>query len=345
MANIESVLHETRVFAPSADVVRAANISGMDAYRAMCAEAERDFTGFWGRLGKQYVVWHKPFTQVLDESSAPFFKWFADGELNASYNCLDVPVQAGNGEKTAIIFEADDGKVTKISYNELLAKVCQLANGIKSLGFEKGERAIIYMPMSIEAVVAMQACARLGITHSVVFGGFSAKSVQERVVDAGATLIICADEQMRGGKAIPLKPAIEDAFALGGCEAVRKVIVYQRTGGAVAFNPSRDVWMHELMAGQPSSCEPEWVDAEHPLFILYTSGSTGKPSGQPLFGCTPSGSFPVSVANSCRASTKGHSSSCPPRCRMRALGRRSMCFRSRTWPCSGCRRLTVRSAN
>ena len=279
MANIESVLHETRVFEPSADVVRAANISGMDAYRAMCAEAERDFTGFWGRLGKQNVVWHKPFNQVLDESNAPFFKWFADGELNASYNCLDVPVQAGNGEKTAIIFEADDGRVTKISYNELLAKVCQLANGIKSLGFKKGERAIIYMPMSIEAVVAMQACARLGITHSVVFGGFSAKSVQERVVDAGATLIICADEQMRGGKAIPLKPAIEDAFALGGCEAVRKVIVYQRTGGAVAFNPLRDVWMHELMAGQPSSCEPEWVDAEHPLFILYTSGSTGKPKG------------------------------------------------------------------
>jgi len=279
MANIESVLHETRVFEPSADIVKAANIAGMDAYRALCAEAERDFTGFWGRLGKENVVWRKPFTEVLDESNAPFFKWFADGELNASYNCLDVQVQAGNGEKTAIIFEADDGKVTKITYRELLAKVCRLANGIRSLGFKKGERAIIYMPMSIEAVVAMQACARLGITHSVVFGGFSAKSVQERVVDAGATLIICADEQMRGGKAIPLKPAIEDAFALGGCEAVRKVIVYQRSGGPVAFNASRDVWMHELMAAQPTTCEPEWVNAEHPLFILYTSGSTGKPKG------------------------------------------------------------------
>jgi acetyl-CoA synthetase len=279
MANIESVLHENRVFAPAAEVVKAANIPGMDAYRALCAEAERDFTGFWSRLGKENVAWRKPFTQVLDESKAPFYTWFADGELNASYNCLDVQVQAGNGEKTAIVFEADDGKVTKISYRELLAKVCQLANGIKGLGFRKGERAIIYMPMSIEAVVAMQACARLGITHSVVFGGFSAKSVQERVVDAGATLIICADEQMRGGKAIALKPAIEDAFALGGCEAVRKVIVYQRTGGPVAFNPGRDVWMHELMAGQPTTCEPEWVNAEHPLFILYTSGSTGKPKG------------------------------------------------------------------
>jgi acetyl-CoA synthetase len=279
MANIESVLHEKRVFPPDAAMVESANVSGMEAYRALCAEAERDFTGFWGRLATENVVWRKPFTQVLDESNAPFFKWFADGELNASYNCLDVQVQAGNGNKTAIIFEADDGKVTRINYKDLLAKVCQLANGIRSLGFKKGERAIIYMPMSIEAVVAMQACARLGITHSVVFGGFSAKSVQERVVDAGATLIICADEQMRGGKAIPLKPAIEDAIALGGCEAVRKVIVYQRTGGAITFNPARDVWMHELTAGQPATCEPEWVGAEHPLFILYTSGSTGKPKG------------------------------------------------------------------
>ncbi|UCG97768.1 MAG: acetate--CoA ligase [Burkholderiales bacterium] len=279
MANIESVLHEKRVFPPDAAMVESANVSGMEAYRALCAEAERDFTGFWGRLATENVVWRKPFTQVLDESNAPFFKWFADGELNASYNCLDVQVQAGNGNKTAIIFEADDGKVTRINYKDLLAKVCQLANGIRSLGFKKGERAIIYMPMSIEAVVAMQACARLGITHSVVFGGFSAKSVQERVVDAGATLIICADEQMRGGKSVPLKPAIEDAIALGGCEAVRKVIVYQRTGGAITFNPARDVWMHELTAGQPATCEPEWVGAEHPLFILYTSGSTGKPKG------------------------------------------------------------------
>jgi len=279
MANIESVMQERRVFAPNPEVVAAAAISGMNAYRALCAEAERDFTGFWGRLGKEHVAWHKPFTQVLDESNAPFYKWFADGELNASYNCLDLQVEAGNGGKTAIVFEADDGTVTTISYRELLAQVCRMANGIRSLGYRKGERAIIYMPMSIEAVVAMQACARLGITHSVVFGGFSAKSVQERVVDAGATLIICADEQMRGGKAIPLKPAIEDAFALGGCEAVRKVIVYRRTGGAVAFNAGRDVWMHELMAAQPATCEPEWVDAEHPLFILYTSGSTGKPKG------------------------------------------------------------------
>ena len=279
MGNIESVLQENRVFEPSAEIVKQANISGMAAYKALCDEAERDFSGFWARLAKEHVQWHKPFTQVLDESNAPFYKWFADGELNASYNCLDVNLANGNAEKTAIIFEADDGKVTRINYRELHARVCRFANAIKSLGFKKGERALIYMPMSIEVVVAMQACARLGITHSVVFGGFSAKSVQERIVDAGATLVITADEQMRGGKAIPLKPAIDEAFALGGCEGVRKVIVYRRTGGNVPMTAGRDLWMHELMAGQPATCEPVWVDAEHPLFILYTSGSTGKPKG------------------------------------------------------------------
>src|SRR5512147_1343676 len=279
MGNIESVLQEHRVFPPSAEFVKQANVSGMEAYNALCAEAERDFTGFWARLARENLEWTKPFTQVLDESNAPFYKWFSDGELNASANCLDRNLTNGNAGKVAIIFEADDGKVTKITYKELHAKVCQLANGIKALGFKKGERAIIYMPMSIEAVIAMQACARLGITHSVVFGGFSAKSVQERIVDAGATLVIAADEQMRGGKAIPLKPAIDDAFAMGGCEGVRKVIVYQRTGGKINWVEGRDAWMHEVMYDRPTTCEPVPVEAEHPLFILYTSGSTGKPKG------------------------------------------------------------------
>ena len=279
MGNIESILQEHRVFPPSAEFVKQANVSGMDAYKALCAEAERDYTGFWARLAREELTWTKPFTQVLDESNAPFYKWFHDGELNASYNCLDKNLENGNADKVAIIFEADDGKVTKITYRELHAKVCQLANGIDALGFRKGERAIIYMPMSIEAVVAMQACARLGITHSVVFGGFSAKSVQERVVDAGATLVIAADEQMRGGKAIALKPAIDEAFTMGGCEGVRKVIVYQRTGGKVNWVEGRDVWMHDVMKGQASTCPPVAVNAEHPLFILYTSGSTGKPKG------------------------------------------------------------------
>jgi acetyl-CoA synthetase len=279
MSNIESVLHESRIFEPSPETVRNAAISGMNAYRALCAEAERDPNGFWSRLAKENVLWHKPFTRVLDESNAPLYRWFEDGELNASYNCLDRHLTNGNADRTAIIFEADDGKVTTVNYRDLLARVCQLANGLKSLGYRKGDRAIIYMPMSIEAVVAMQACARLGIIHSVVFGGFSAKSVHERIVDVGASLVICANEQLRGGKPIALKPAIDEALAEEGTEAVRKVIVYQRTGGKVAWTAQRDVWLHELTADQPTTCEPEWVGAEHPLFVLYTSGSTGKPKG------------------------------------------------------------------
>lgn len=276
---IQSVLVETRVFPPPARAVEGAAVAGMEAYQALCREAEQDPDGFWARQARENLHWTKPFTRVLDESNAPFYRWFDDGELNVSANCLDAQVQAGNGDKIAIIFEADDGKVDRITYRQLLARVCRFANGLKSLGYRKGDRAIIYMPMSIEAVVAMQACARLGVTHSVVFGGFSAKSLQERIVDVGASLIITADEQMRGGKTIPLKPAVEDAIAMGGCEAVTKVIVYRRTGGNVAWTEGRDVWMHELCEGQAEACDPVPVEAEHPLFILYTSGSTGKPKG------------------------------------------------------------------
>jgi acetyl-CoA synthetase len=278
MSNIESVFAEHRVFPPSPEFVKQANVSGRAAYDALCAEAERDYTGFWGRLAKEHILWQKPFTQVLDESSAPFYKWYADGTLNVSYNCLDRHLST-QPDKTAIIFEADDGKVTKVTYRELYQRVCKLANGLHSLGVKKGDRVLIYMPMSVEGVVAMQACARIGATHSVVFGGFSAKSVQERVVDAGATMIITADEQCRGGKNIALKPVIDEAFGLGGCGAVRNVIVYRRTGNAVPMTPGRDIWMHELTANQPDSCDPAWVEAEHPLFLLYTSGSTGKPKG------------------------------------------------------------------
>jgi acetyl-CoA synthetase len=182
-------------------------------------------------------------------------------------------------DKTAIIFEADDGKVTKVSYKELYHLVCKFANGLKSLGIKRGDRVVIYMPMSVEGVAAMQACARIGATHSVVFGGFSAKSLQERISDAGAVAVITADEQCRGGKNIPLKPIVDEAFGLGGCESIKNVVVYKRTGGPCNLVAGRDAWLHELLAKQPDSCEPEWVDAEHPLFLLYTSGSTGKPKG------------------------------------------------------------------
>ena len=278
MANIESVVHEKRSFPPPEAFAKQANISSA-AFQALNAEAERDYAGFWARLARENLVWHTPFTQTLDESNAPFYRWFHDGRLNVSYNCLDVNLQNGNADKVAIIFEADDGKVTKITYQALYGKVCQFANGLKSLGIQKGDRVIIYMPMSIEGVIAMQACARIGATHSVVFGGFSAKSLQERVIDAGAVALITADEQMRGGKALPLKSIVDEALGLGGCEVLKDVIVYKRSAGNVNFAAGRDVWMHDLVAGKAESCEPEWVDAEHPLFILYTSGSTGKPKG------------------------------------------------------------------
>ncbi len=278
MSTIESVLQETRVFPPPAELAKKANIPGMAAYEAMCKEAERDLEAFWRKHANEQLLWHKPFTKVLDESKAPFYKWFHDGELNASYNCLDRHLKT-QPDKVAIIFEADDGKVTKVTYKELYHRVCQLANALKSHGVAKGDRVLIYMPMSVEAVVAMQACARIGATHSVVFGGFSAKSLQERIIDAGATEVITADGQFRGGKEIPLKPVVDEAFAMGGCDKVRTVIVYKRSGTAVPMKEGRDKWWHDVVRSQPMDCEPTWVNAEHPLFILYTSGSTGKPKG------------------------------------------------------------------
>ena len=277
-STIESVLIEKRVFPPDPALVKQANVPGMEAYRKLVAEAERDFQGFWGRLARETLQWSKPFTQVLDESKAPFFRWFHDGELNASVNCLDRHL-ATQGDKTAIIFEADDGKVTRITYRELHREVCRFANALKALGVKTGERVIIYMPMSIHVIVAMLGCARLGATHSVVFGGFSAKSLQDRIIDAGAVTVITADGQFRGGREIPLKPVVDEAIGMGGCEKVKNVIVYKRSGSPVAMQAGRDKWWDDVMKGQPESCEPVNVNAEHPLFILYTSGSTGKPKG------------------------------------------------------------------
>jgi len=238
---------ELKTHLPPVSLVATATVSGMAAYQALVDEAERDYEGYWARLARQFVSWKTPFTKVLDSSQAPFFKWFEDGTLNVSYNCLDRNIERGLGDKTAIIFEADDGAVTRVSYSELLARVSQFANVLKARGVKKGDRVVIYMSMSIE--------------------------------DAGAVMVITADEQLRGGKQLPLKTIVDEALSLGGCDTIANVIVYKRTGGSVPWNPARDRWLHEELAGQPTTCEPEWVGAEHPLFLLYTSGSTGKPKG------------------------------------------------------------------
>ena len=267
-----------KLYYPSEEVVKNAAVSGMEAYRALCAEAAQDYEGFWGKRAKELIDWQTPFTQVLDESEAPFFKWFADGKLNVSYNCLDRQVNNGLGDKVALIFEGDKGDVSKVTYKDLLGRVSKFANALKSLGVKKGDRVVIYLPMSIEGVVAMQACARIGATHSIVFGGFSAQSLADRINDAGAVALITSDGQNRGGKALPLKSIADEALA-SGCPSIKNVLVVKRTGGETAMVAGRDIWADDLLATQSDVCEPEWVEAEHPLFLLYTSGSTGKPKG------------------------------------------------------------------
>ena len=272
-------MSELTTHQPSDVFVKQATVSGMAAYQALCKKAETDYEGFWAEQARRLISWKTPFTKILNQSDAPFFKWFEDGTLNASYNCLDRNIEKGHGNKTALIFEADGGEVTKITYSDLLAKTCQIANGLKSIGVKKGDRVMIYISMSIDGVAAMQACARIGATHSVVFGGFSAQSLRDRIEDTGAVAVITADQQVRGGKHLPLKAIVDEAIALGGCATIKNVLVVKRTGSDIAMQAGRDQWMHELCDKQATTCEPEWVGAEHPLFLLYTSGSTGKPKG------------------------------------------------------------------
>jgi acetyl-CoA synthetase len=274
--NIQSTLLEKRLFPPSADYVAKTHIDAAKA-ESMRAAATADTAGFWGDLAKKHIAWQTPFRTVLDDSKAPSYRWFHDGKLNASVNCLDRHLGA-RGDQVAIRFEGEKGDTKNWTYKALHAEVCKLANGLKSLGVAKGDRVVIYMPHTAEAVIAMQACARIGAIHSVVFGGFSAQSLRDRIEDAGAKLLITADGGTRGGNIVDLKKVVDEALSQG-CKSIDKVIVFKRSGHAVSFDAKREIWWHELLATQSDRCEPEWVEAEHPLFLLYTSGSTGKPKG------------------------------------------------------------------
>ncbi len=273
---IESILHEQRSFLPPQEFIDRATIKAADL-DALYAKAAADYQGFWGDLARETIQWQEPFSQVLDESSAPNYAWFRGGTLNVSYNCLDIHLES-RGEKTAIIFEGEDGDTRSFSYAELTAEVCRFANALKASGIEAGDRIVIYMPMVPEAVIAMQACARIGAVHSVVFGGFSASSLKDRIEDAGARMVITADGGHRGGRIVELKAATDKALA-NGCATIDKVVVLKRTGQEINMQEGRDLWWADAVADQPSECEPTVVDSEHPLFLLYTSGSTGKPKG------------------------------------------------------------------
>jgi len=274
--NIQSVLHEDRIFPPSTDFSANSALSA-DKLAALYSYAKRDHLGFWADQARSEIDWHQPFETTLDSSNTPFYRWFPDGKLNVSYNCLDRQLK-NNADKTAIIFEGEEGDVEKISYQQLYHRVCIFANALKAQGIQQGDRVIIYMPMIAEAVIAMQACARIGAIHSVVFGGFSASSLRDRIEDTGAKLVITADGGKRGGKIIELKSTTDLALEQG-CKSVESVIVFQRIGYDIAMQSDRDVWWHDIIQGQAEECEPTWMNAADPLFLLYTSGSTGKPKG------------------------------------------------------------------
>ena len=274
--NIESVLHEQRVFQPPSDFVAQARLQPAELDR-LRRQAEADPLGYWAQQARDTLLWHKLFTRVLDDSDAPNYRWFTDGELNVSVNCLDRHL-AERADKTAIIFEGEAGDVRRLSYRELHAEVCRFGNALRERGIQPGDRVVIYMPLVPEAVIAMQACARIGAIHSVVFGGFSAISLKDRIEDAGARCVITADGGWRGGQVIELKAATDKALA-EGCASVDCVFVLRRTGHEVSIRAGRDHWWHEAVAMADSQCDPLWVNAEHPLFLLYTSGSTGRPKG------------------------------------------------------------------
>ncbi|MCB1623344.1 MAG: acetate--CoA ligase [Pseudomonadales bacterium] len=274
--NIESVLIEKRVFAPPSTFAQQAQLKA-DALAELQRRAAADHVGFWAGLARQHIAWHKPFTRALDESKAPNYRWFVDGELSVSANCLDRHL-VERGNKTAIVFEGEPGDTRSLSYRALHAEVGRLANTLHSLGLQAGDRVVIYLPLVPEAIIAMHACARIGAVHSVVFGGFSALSLKDRIEDTGARLLITADGGWRGGQIVELKSAADKALSLG-CPTIEHALVYRRTGQDIAMQAGRDLWWHEAVATQSPDFTAVPVAADHPLFLLYTSGSTGKPKG------------------------------------------------------------------
>jgi acetyl-CoA synthetase len=276
-ATIESNLHEERLFQPPADFAQKAHISSFAAYEQLREEAHDDPEGFWARLAHQELDWFVPWDRVLDWQP-PFAKWFIDGKLNVAYNCLDRHL-AHRGHKTALIWEGEPGDSRTFTYRELHDEVCRMANVMKHLGIHKGDRVGLYMPMIPEAAIAMLACARIGAPHTVVFGGFSAEALRNRLQDADAKLVITADGSWRKDVINPLKPQVDDALADNAVPSVHHVLVVERTAQGVPMQEGRDLWWHDLRPTAATECLAEPMDSEDPLFILYTSGTTGKPKG------------------------------------------------------------------
>jgi len=274
--NIESVLHEERRFPPPSDFAAKAHISSEEQYQQMWQQAKDDPAGFWGEIARSQLEWMEPF-ETTCEGKMPDTRWFLGGKINATVNCIDRHLKTWRKNKAAIIWEGEPGDERVLTYQDLHREVCKFANVLKKLGVETGDRVTIYMPMIPELAIAMLACARIGATHSIVFGGFSADAVADRNNDAQSKLVITADGGWRRGKEVPLKAAVD--ASLEKSKSIEKVVVVRRTGGDVTMVPDRDYWWHDLMEDASADCDPVALDAEHPLYILYTSGSTGKPKG------------------------------------------------------------------
>ena len=277
--SINNILEENRIFPPSKEFSKNALIKDFKELIELKQAAKNDSIKFWDNYAKSEIDWFEPYQTVLDDKNAPFYKWFPEGKLNISYNCLDRHIKNGLSDKTALIWQGEPGDNKKFTYKELLKEVCKSANGLKSIGVKKGDLVCIYMPMIPEAMFAMLACARIGAQHSVVFGGFSSESLKDRLIDGNAKFVITADGGYRKDKEIELKKAVDLALEAGANEIVEKVIVVQRIKKEIYMDSSRDLWWHELLQNKDDWCEPEKMNSEDRLFILYTSGSTGKPKG------------------------------------------------------------------